>query len=467
MIRPLLLAGWLVTVLPLLATAQTLSSQARPQVRPATPVLSDLQWWTRPASAAAGQLTSAQEVRIPVVATAPVCDGDLSDEVWRQAARLEDFTLMDGSGPPSQQTRVVVCADATHLYLAAECLEENVPQMIARVTRDGGPVWEDDCLEVFVDHTLQRTSFAQIVINSLGKVYAKHPADKSWQPSLLRGVKVEPEKSRWTVELGLPLEDLKLTSNVFGFNVSRERRAQAGVELSCWSPTGQGFGQPDRFGVATLGSSYLRGFQLTPGRVGLNECPVTIANDSDRVRKFRVTLEWQQPRRPALYRERGPLELQPGQTQALTLPYDITTDEAPVRLRLMLKDADSHELLGRRVLEQQVLPALQMTLQPRLYYLHDDRGEVGVELKLSDTLRAPSVLVAVLWEARSGKLLRRQVISPLAGDRLAGALRLGGLPAGSYHLEILLKTGPDDRARRLATRKVSFSRRPGPFEDTN
>jgi hypothetical protein len=360
---------------------------------------------------------------------------------------------------------VVVCADATHLYLAAECREDNVPGMIARVTRDGGPVWEDDCLEVFVDHTLQRSSFAQIVINSLGKVYAKHPADKNWQPKLLRGVKVEPEQSRWTVELGIPLEDLKLTSNVFGFNVSRERRAQAGVELSCWSPTGQGFGQPDRFGVATLGSSYLRGFQITHGRVGLNECQVKIANDSDRVRKFRVTLEWQQPRRPALYRERGPLELQPGQTQALALPYDIATDEAPVRLRLTLRDADSHEVLGQRVLEQQVLPALQMTLKPQLYYLSDDRGEVEVTLNLSTSLRSPSVLVAALWEARSGKLLRRQVISPLAGDRLAGALRLEGLPAGSYHLEIVLKTGPDDRARRLATRKVSFTRRPGPFDD--
>jgi hypothetical protein len=459
-----LLACWLLAALTSVAPAQLRPSATGATGPAARPLLTHLQWWNSPAATPGTTEHARPEVQIPLVATAPVCDGELSEEVWQQAAWLDDFTLIDGSDAPLEATRVAVCATETHLFVAFECHDQQVDNLQARVTKDGGSVWEDDCVEIFIDYNRQQSTFAQIVINSSGYVYAHHPTTKEWLAGIERGAKTGPEEKRWWAEVGIPWQGLKLTSSTFGFNVARERRSGDKLELSCWAPTGQAFGQPDRFGTATLAGRYLRGFQVATGRAGLNECQVQIVNDDERDRQVMVFLEWQQSRPPALYRQRGPLALKPGQSAEVVVPYDLVADEAPAKLTLMLKDVQNRELLARWLIEQPLSPPLQMVVRPQLSYVTDYPGEVEVQLALGDSLRESCVLVAALWEAGSGKLLARQVISPLAGDRLVGALTLEGLAAGRYELEVVLKTGPGERAPRVANCRTLLIRRPGPFE---
>jgi hypothetical protein len=445
---------------------QTLFSapaQARVPARPAQEALLDnANWSQRPAERSGQRLSVQKQVSIPIVDTPPNCDGDLSDAVWQKATKLDPFIRMEGDGAPSQQTVVRVCADGTNLYLGAEMLEENIAHLTARVAEDGGPVWEDDCLELFFDPTFQRQEFIQIVINSLAKVYLSHPRDKSWRPALLRGAKVEADKRRWTVEVGVPLAALGLTSNTFGFNVCRERRPLESLELSCWAPTGQGFAHPERFGVATIGGSYLAGFRIGRGVLGANELTATIRNDDQAPRNLLVIVDWKQGKRVALYRQKGPIALQPGQQETVTVPYEITADSEPLALRLTVKDADTGQTYAERSLQQQILPALTMSLRPHLYYLSDETGQLQVDINLDDALQDRAALTVAIFRAGSIRVLR-SATQPVINQRLTAALNVADLPAGTYRVEAILKSSTAPGAGRLATQQVAITKVPGPF----
>ncbi len=431
---------------------------SRPAATEDNTFLEDVNWSRRPESRVSNTTSAQKQVAIPVVDTAPACDGDLSDAVWQKAAKLDPFVRMDGSGVPSQQTTVRLCADSANLYVGAEMAEENIANLTARIAKDGGPVWEDDCLELFFDPAFQRKDFVQIVINSLAKVYCSNPQDKSWQPVSQRAAKVEADKKRWTVEMTMPLGALGLTSNVFGFNVGRERRPLESLELSCWSPTGQGFGRPDRFGVATIGGGYLADFRIGRGLLGVNEMSATIRNDDTAPHNFLAILDWRQGKKVALYRQKGPLALAPGKQETVVIPYEVTSDRDPLALRLTIKDADTGRTYAERNLEQQILPALTMRLRPNLYYLSDAIGFLHAEINLDEALQDRATLVIALFRGDSMTPLRSQAL-PVNNERLDVPVGLGGLPAGVYRLETILKSG----TARLATCKTTVTKVPGPF----
>lgn len=432
-------------------------ASVKPDTRPAA-FLDNVNWSRRTELSATAALGSQKQLAVPVLDGAPAFDGSLSDPVWQKASQLGPFTRMEGHGAPSQQTNARIYADGANLYIGAEMLEENIENITARVATDGGQVWMDDCIELFVDPAFQRKEFIQIVINSLGKVYFNHPRDKSWQPAIQRAAKVDKNNKRWIVELGIPLGSLGLSSNVFGLNLCRERRPMESLELSCWSPTGQGFGHPERFGVATIGGSYLTDFHIGRGVLGLNELQATIRNDDTAPHSFLAILDWKQGKKVALYRQKGPLQIAPGQQQAVTLPYELTSDSEPVALTLTIRDADTGKTYAERSLEQEVLPALQMTLRPNLYYLSDETGLLRAEINLEAGIQDRATLTVALFKAGSLKPLRSQTLV-VNNERLDVAVNLAGLPAGVYRLETILKDGQT----RLSTQKTTVTKVPGPF----
>lgn len=429
----------------------------------ASALLQDVQWTVRPVETVA-RTGGGKQVSVPLVEQGPRCDGDLTDAVWAKAADLGPFTLADGKGAPSQQTKVRVCADQQYLYFGVECLEETIGQLTGRVSQDGGPVWSDDCVEFFFDSTLQRSSYRQIIVNCLGKIGWNNPADKNWKPDCPRAARVDKEGRRWFVEMGVPLAALELTSSAFGLNVCRERRPLESLELSCWSPTGGMFAAPDRFGTASLGGSYLGEYRLGPGWLGPNELQVSVRNESPQPRDLLVLLDWRQKGSMALYRQKGPLTLKPGETTQESLRYDVVTDRQPVDLALTVKDTATGQVLAQRRAVQPVLPGLKVSLTPRLYYLSETRGALQAQLNLAPELRQRAVLMLLVWDASGKKLLRKMALSQLQADQLNATLNLAGLAAGTYHLEAVLKAGPEATAKRLSTVKLDVVRVTGPFD---
>lgn len=425
-------------------------------------LVEEASWRLRPAGKQTARLGGQKQLAIPVVEGRPVCDGDLGDAVWENAGKLGGFTLMDGRAAPSQQTNVSVCTDGKTLYIAAECLEENIANITARVGQDGGPVWEDDDIEIFVDPTLQRSSFLQICINSLGKVYLSNPADKKWNPALERGALIDKANKRWTVELGIPLSALNLSSNTFGFNVCRERRPMESLELSCWSPTGAGFGVPSRFGVASIGGSYLGDFRIGRGVMGTNEFAATVRNDDSKPHKFLVILDWKQGKRVAMYRQKGPIELQPGQSAEVQLNYELVSDRDPVAVGVAVKDAETGATYAERRLDQPVLPVLKMSLKPHVYFLSDRYGQLQVDVNLAQALQDQSNLVVTLF-GKQGAVVRKETLR-VDNERVDAMVDLSGLPAGSYRLNCGLLTGSGSSAKRVSGAETKITKIAGPFD---
>ncbi|MEN6547166.1 MAG: sugar-binding protein [Armatimonadia bacterium] len=179
-------------------------------------------------------------------AAAPVLDGNLEEECWKQATAVTDFQRTDGKGNAKQQTVARVCYDERRLYIAFECLESEPETIINLVEQDGGEVWRDDSVEVFMDPGLTRRGVLHWTCNTAGK---KSPA-KGWEAAAKR------TERGWNVEMALPIGDLKpQVGEMWGINLCRTRpsRPQNEPEYSAWSFTPGAFAKPERFGVLVFG----------------------------------------------------------------------------------------------------------------------------------------------------------------------------------------------------------------------
>jgi hypothetical protein len=196
-----------------------------------------------------------QALRAARAQTPPRIDGRLDDACWQGAPLVAKFLRNDGKGPAVQQTRAWAVYDGKALYLAFDCLESEPKTIISLVDRDGGEVWRDDSVEVFLDRAHDHQGADHYVVNVAGR--KTPPGGPSTMlraaPSLSRGgwqaATTRTEKG-WTVEVAIPLSAAPKPGDIWGINLCRTRpaRPQAEPEFSSWVYTGGSFHQPAKFG---------------------------------------------------------------------------------------------------------------------------------------------------------------------------------------------------------------------------
>ncbi|MBR5838022.1 MAG: DUF4091 domain-containing protein [Victivallales bacterium] len=215
------------------------------------------------------------QVTVANCKSAPVLDGKLDDGCWKTAGIMDNFSLIDG-GKPTAETKAWVTTDGVNLYVDVECEEKLMGNIIANVRENQGAVYSDDCVEIFIDSDYLERDYYQVCVNSLGYYYTGG-SKGLWQPALKTAASRGDD--RWTVEMAIPLADLKIKGRLFGFNVCRERRPLEVFELICWSPTGERFGEPRRFGEASFGSTLLAGISLDGVKPGNSSMTVYLRDD--------------------------------------------------------------------------------------------------------------------------------------------------------------------------------------------
>ena len=196
-------------------------------------------------------------LKVPLIKTAPTIDGVLDDAVWKEAAQGDIVKLSSGADSRSKARFLVMRGDKT-LYVAVECFEdaEALKHLAAKVEQhDGFPMWEDDCVELFVDPTNQRQAYYHIIINSKNVLFDTYDTipgsanNMGWDPDIKSAVKVG-EKS-WIVEMAMPYTAFDAESDSqteWAFNLTRHSTALK--ENACWSPTITGsWHVPERFGT--------------------------------------------------------------------------------------------------------------------------------------------------------------------------------------------------------------------------
>lgn len=102
---------------------------------------------------------------IPELPSAPALDGDLGDDAWQNALKIDRFVSTAGGDVPVQ-TSAVVGWHGDQLYVGVQCDEPQVQNRLMTCMEDGEPCFQDDCVELFFDPDGRRTGYAQLVISS-------------------------------------------------------------------------------------------------------------------------------------------------------------------------------------------------------------------------------------------------------------------------------------------------------------
>ena len=192
------------------------------------------------------------EAHCPKLAAPPTLDGRIDEREWAGAARLTGFRIPTGLSEAVHPTVVHAGYDVDALYLAFRCSEPNMAGLVAKRTkRDDPDLWQDDCVEVFLDANLDRETYYHIVVNPCATIMDGIGKGGDWTGAGIQAAAGR-EQGAWTVELAIPWADVGLKAfepgTRIGLQLARSR-AQAPAEISQWSVTLGSHHRPERFGL--------------------------------------------------------------------------------------------------------------------------------------------------------------------------------------------------------------------------
>ncbi len=209
------------------------------------------------------------EIDVPQMPTPPIIDGKLDSSEWARAAEIPGFVdYTTGEKNLAHQTICWVGRGSDAVYVAFECKDDNTRSLVKSVTQKGGPVWSDDCVEVFLSATSDAKTYYQFCVNVNGAQYDTCGRDGGWNSYWLARTSIG--KDARYAELKIPYSALRISSattlgGAWRANFRRDypQRSGANAETSCWSPilgAFSGFHTPGRFGLLrgmALDSRYL------------------------------------------------------------------------------------------------------------------------------------------------------------------------------------------------------------------
>ncbi|MDX6531253.1 MAG: hypothetical protein QOH41_3543 [Blastocatellia bacterium] len=183
----------------------------------------------------------AQPVRMPKFDRAPVIDGKLDDEIWKQAAVLKDFhQVQPGDNiAPSKPTEVLLGYDSRFLYIAFHCYDE--PDKVRANIAKRDNIFDDDYVGILFDTFNDHRKAYEFDFNPLGV-----QADGVWtdgqnedfNPDIVMESKGMVTSDGWTVEVAIPFKSLRYVAGkdkLWGAHFWR-RIKRFNNELDTWMP---------------------------------------------------------------------------------------------------------------------------------------------------------------------------------------------------------------------------------------
>ena len=217
-----------------------------------------------------------EDVHFQAVALAagpPEIDGRLDDQAWEAAPVTTGFVARTRTQELADvQTELRFLYDHTHLYVGARMAEPDMGLLrMDTVLQRDMPVWQDDCLELFIDTSGSADTFYHFIVNSAGTLADFRGSHLNWSAmgASSAGAKAG---DHWTFELAIPFADFGVTASfgdIWGFRVCRARRALAegGTQYSCLPY------------IAGPFKNYTNLGQLHFGAAGLDTLPVQVQSE--------------------------------------------------------------------------------------------------------------------------------------------------------------------------------------------
>ncbi len=170
----------------------------------------------------------------------PKLDGILDDPCWQSADAQSFIMAKDAKAPPADQATIVQAVWADQgVTFGFKLLEPHIADVRASFTRHDQDVYNDDCMEIFLDVTGERQKYYQIIANSLGAIYDGTAAGKEWDASGVKAA-VHKDKDFWSLELFMPFSDfpekpqVKIGAVWYG-NFCRSRYTPTTQQIQRWS----------------------------------------------------------------------------------------------------------------------------------------------------------------------------------------------------------------------------------------
>jgi hypothetical protein len=183
----------------------------------------------------------ASPVRMVKFEAAPVIDGKLDDEVWKQAVVLKDFyQVQPGDNiAPSKPTEVLLGYDAKFLYIAYRAFDE--PDKVRATVAKRDDIFNDDYVGLFFDTFNDQRKAYEMNFNPLG-VQADgvltEGSGEDFSVDLVVESKGMVGPDGYTVEVAIPFKSLRYEAGkdkLWGVHFYR-RIKRFNNELSMWMP---------------------------------------------------------------------------------------------------------------------------------------------------------------------------------------------------------------------------------------
>lgn len=182
-----------------------------------------------------------------VARTAPVVDGVIDDEAWREAPPIDGFVerspKLRATPPVGTEFRVVMDAEA--IYFAIRCHDDRATDVRARTRRrDDGSIFSDDAISIKIDAQNDRRTTLGFVVNPGGARLDYRGINESefiieydmvWSGAASR------DDEGWSAELRIPWSALGIDPasppETIGLNLSRDHsRRTATYDWSLLTP---------------------------------------------------------------------------------------------------------------------------------------------------------------------------------------------------------------------------------------
>ncbi|HEY0321980.1 MAG TPA: DUF5916 domain-containing protein [Pyrinomonadaceae bacterium] len=183
----------------------------------------------------------AQPVSIARFDKAPVIDGKLDDEVWKQAVVLGDFyqTSPGDNIQPSKPTKMMIGYDSKFLYLAFHCYDD--PEKIRATVAKRDNIFTEDNVRIFLDTFNDQRRAYVLAFNPYGVQQDGIMTEGSgtdFNVDIVMESKGIITTDGWTVEAAVPFKSLRYEAGkgkLWGFHAWRNID-RFNDEIDSWMP---------------------------------------------------------------------------------------------------------------------------------------------------------------------------------------------------------------------------------------
>lgn len=180
-------------------------------------------------------------IKIPRIETAPKIDGDINEDIWKQAYVFKDF-IQIGPGDniaPSKATEVLIAFDAKTLYMAFRCFDEKDKIRATVGKRD--EIFSEDNVRVFLDTFNDQRRAYMVGFNPLGiqadGIYTDDQGT-DFNVDIVMESKGIITEFGWSVEVAIPFKSLRYQAGkdkMWGIHVWRNID-RFNDEIDSWMP---------------------------------------------------------------------------------------------------------------------------------------------------------------------------------------------------------------------------------------